>query len=384
MRPASALIALTLAATLLSTAPLRAQEASELIRKCAELASSSADNQRPAGVIGVSRDALDAAAAVPACEAAFAAAPEDAGTAFNLGRALSAKGEEADLPRMAQLYKQAADKGYVVGQINYGQANELGLGVPVDYPTAVTYYRQAAEAGHPVGQYNFALMLDAGRGIAQDYAAAAHWYKRAVAQGDSTAMLNLGLLYDAGHGVPQDYAKARALYEQSAELGEPGALTNLGWLIDRGLGGFAKDPVKANEYYRQAADAGDPQGMNNLGESLLIGEGIGRDEAAGLALIQQAYDEGNDMAAHNFATFYASGQHVAADPGKAASFYLEALIRNSDDAQIDLFDKAGADLPPDVLAAIYAEMAKRGMTVTPEAGKLSVAAITALKATVQP
>ncbi|MGV8953960.1 MAG: tetratricopeptide repeat protein [Cypionkella sp.] len=379
-----AIVRLCLVVAVMSAPPLQAQDAVALVRACADLAGSAADAQRPDGVVGVARGDMDAPMAVAACEAALHAAPDDAGTAFNLGRALAVRAQDADLPRMAALYKQSADQGYVVGMINYGQALELGLGVAIDYPAAVAYYRQAAEAGHPIGANNLGLMLDTGRGIAQDHVAAAKWYQIAVDGGDSTAMLNLGQLYDDGLGVPRDYAKARALYEQAADKGEAGALTSLGWLIDRGLGGFALDHVKANEFYKRASEAGDSRGTNNLGESLVLGEGITKDEAAGLALIEQAYDEGNDMAAYNLARFYARGQHVAADPSKAARYYLEAIARNSDEAKVELLDHAGMDLPSVVLEALYAEMDAQGLAVTATSDRLSQSAIDVLKGTVQP
>lgn len=384
MRFNARLCLLPLLAALLPAPPVLAQDVDALIRHCAELASSPFDQQRPDGLVGVPGAEVDAPRAIVACEAAIGAAPDDAGTAFNLGRALAASRDEANLPRMAVFYKQAAESGYVVGLVNYGQALELGMGVATDYATAMDYYRQAAEAGHPVGAYNLALMLSTGLGTAQDYAGAAKWYQLAVDGGDSSAMIDLGQLHEDGHGVPRDYAKARALYEQATDAGDARALTNLGWLADRGLGGFALDHVLANDYYRRAIEAGEPQAMNNLGESLLRGEGIALDKAAGLALVEQAYDAGNDMAAHNLALYYSAGLHVNADPAKAARYYLDAIIRDSDEAKVDLFDRAGATLPSDVLAALYAEMERRGLQFTPVNGRLSETAIAALKGTIEP
>lgn len=384
LNPKLCLLPFLAALTLTSALSVLAQDTGTLIHDCAELASSPVDDQRPDGVVGVPRGEMDVPSAIAACEAAITAAPDDAGTAFNLGRALAVRGQEADLPRIAALYKQAADHGYVVGLVNYGQALEVGMGVAADYPAAISYYRQAAEAGHAIGAYNLGLMLDTGLGTAEDDIGAAKWYQVAADGGDSTAMLNLGRLHENGLGVPRDYDKARALYEQAADLGEAKAVTNLGWLIDRGLAGFAVDHVKANDYYRRAAEAGDSQAMNNLGESLLRGEGIAQDKAAGLALVEQAYDAGNDMAAHNLAIYYSAGLHVTADPVEAAHYYLDAIVRDSNEAKIDLFDRAGADLPAEVLAALYAEMERRGLQFMPAAGRLSETAITALKGTMEP
>lgn len=374
---------LLLLAALLLVSPAEAEEVAAAVRQCAELASSPADEQRPAGVAGVGRNAMDADAAVAACEAALKAYPEDPGTAFNLARALAVRGEAADLPRMAGLYKQAADRGYIVGQINYGQARELGLGITLDHVEALVYYRKAAEAGHPIAAYNLGLMLDAGRGTPEDNAGAAKWYQVAIDGGDTAAMIDLGQLYESGLGVPRDEAKARALYEKAAEAGEGAAYSNLGWMIDRGIAGFTLDHVKANTFYQRAVDAGDPQGMNNLGESLLIGEGITADPKAGLALIKQSYDLGNAMAARNLGQFYSNGRHGPPDPAQAATYYLEAIVRKSDGAVVDLLDKAGTDLPPEVIAAIYAEMTKRGLVFTPAADRLSESAIAALRSTIQ-
>lgn len=370
---------LLLFAAFLVVSPVQAADVAAKVRQCAERASSPADEQRPEGVAGVGRDAMDADAAIVSCEEALKAFPEDRGTAFNLGRALAVRGKSTDLRRIAGLYKQAADGGYIVGQINYGQACELGLGLARDPAEALVYYRKAAEAGHPVAAYNLGLMLDAGRGTPEDNSSAAKWYRVAIDGGYTAAMIDLGQLYERGLGVPRDEAKARALYEKAAEAGEGAAFSNLGWMVDRGLAGFALDHVKANTYYQRAVDAGDPQGMNNLGESLLIGEGIAADPKAGVALFQQAYDLGNAMAARNLGQFYSNGRHGPPDAARAATYYIEAIVRNSDAARVDLLERGGADLSPALIAAIYAEMTKRGLVFTPVADRLSQSAIAALR-----
>jgi hypothetical protein len=75
---------------------------------CDQAAASPVDQDRPAGVLGVAADQIDPKIAIPACEAAAAAAPNDPRIAFQLARAYEAA--KAYEPARVQ-YAKAADQG---------------------------------------------------------------------------------------------------------------------------------------------------------------------------------------------------------------------------------------------------------------------------------
>ncbi len=348
-----------------------------LNRQCDQLAAAAVDADRPTDIAGVNREDIVNETAIPACESALNADAGNAHIMFNLARALDAT--EVDIPRSAKLYKQAAGLGSIVAMLNTGFAYRNGHGFDRDPAEAAKWYTKAAEQGFAMAQTNLGHLYRDGIGVPRDYVEARKWYEKAVAAGSGEAMNELALLYDHGNGVKQDFAKARALYEQGITAGNTDALNGLGWLYDRGLGVPAVDHVKANEFYKKAVDAGNAQGMDNLGESLLAGEGIAKDEAAGLALLNQAVQEGNGMAANNLAKFYAKGEHVAQDFIKAGQFFFKAVKNRSDDVEKILLADRGRSLDRRILLALQDEMQSAGLTFTREDGVLSESAVAALQ-----
>lgn len=347
-----------------------------LNKTCDQLAASGLDVDRAPGVDGVARGDIDKNKAIPACEAALKADPNNAHIMFTLGRALDAT--EVDLERSAVLYQKAAELGSVVGMLNTGFAYRNAHGAKKDLALAAKWYRDAADHGFAMAQSNLGHLYRDGLGVPQDYVEAKRWYEKAAAQDYDEAMNELGRFYDHGWGVAQDYGKAREYYEKAIALGNLDALSGLGWMYDRGVGVPAVDHVKANEFYKRAVDAGDDQGMDNLGESLLIGEGIAKDEAAGLALLNKAVELGNGMAANNMAGFYARGEHVPKDAAKAGEFYLKAIKNGSPDAKAVLIDERGKGLAPEVIDALQNTMKASGLSFDTSAGQLSDSAIQAL------
>ena len=353
-----------------------------LNRRCDELAASALDVDRTPGVKGIARGDIDKDKAIPACEAALKASPENAHILFTLGRALDVTG--VDVERSATLYQKVAEAGSVVGMHNTGFAYRNAHGVKKDYALAVKWYRAAADRGFAMAQSNLGHFYRDGIGVPQDYALAKILYEKAAASDYAEAMNDLGRLYDNGWGVKQDYAKAREWYEKAIALGDLDALNGLGWMYDRGVGGLAVDHVKANVFYKKAVDAGNAQGMDNLGESLIAGEGIAQDKAAGLALLNRAVDEGNGMAANNLAGFYARGESVDQDFVKSATFYLKAIKNGSPDAKQTLIDNRGTILDPKLLNLLQDAMQTDGLKFERATEHLSDSAVQALREIYEP
>ncbi len=159
---------------------------------------------------------MDHERALPACEAAVAAEPDNVRLAFQFGRALerAQRYDEAraqfqraadrghvpamsslalmllyrenpsltDQPVALALLRRAVDAGFVSAIMAYGDILREGRGVARDDAAAVVQYRRAAEMGNPLGQMRLAAALIAGRGVAADEAEAERLLRLAVAQ----------------------------------------------------------------------------------------------------------------------------------------------------------------------------------------------------------
>lgn len=88
---------------------------------------------------------------------------------------------------------------------------------------------------------------------------------------------------------------ARDLFEACAEAGYTGAMTWMSQLDNNGLGG-EYNPDAAADWDRRAAEAGDPVGKFNYGLDLMRGHGVRQDITQGRALVDEAANEGLEIA----------------------------------------------------------------------------------------
>ena len=66
------------------------------------------------------------------------------------------------------LYRQAAEQGFVPAMNNLGQLYLLGIGLPFDVKEAFDWHLQAARAGNPVARWNVAIAYAQGLGVASN------------------------------------------------------------------------------------------------------------------------------------------------------------------------------------------------------------------------
>lgn len=98
----------------------------------------------------------------------------------------------------ARIFKQCSDGGNEAAMIWLSHAYANGLGLPLDLPRSVELERQAAERGYSIGQYNYGLSLLRGLGVAADIEAGKRWVGKAAEQGDEAAntLINSGFNLD--------------------------------------------------------------------------------------------------------------------------------------------------------------------------------------------
>jgi TPR repeat protein len=189
----------------------RAQSLSELVAACDRAAAAPTDNTRPADVVGVVSEKIDADTAIPACQAAANASPDDARMVMQLGRAyLAAK--DYDAARMQ--FDRAKRMGNTIAINALGSFYAEGHGLPQDDTEAARYFKLAADAGFAVAQANLAFFYQKGRG-----------------------------------GLPKDLVEAARLHRLAADQGNANSQNALGFFYQNGLGGLAKSDSEALRLY---------------------------------------------------------------------------------------------------------------------------------------
>ena len=226
--------------------------------ECDRLAASPADKDRPAGVVGIDQEKMDALAAVGACEAAIKKHPEIARFYFQQGRAVWTL---KSYKQGYELFKKASDLGSGIAAYDLGVIYSNGLGLEKDEVKARSWLQRGVELGNVRAMSALGLLYSLEPDRAHDALAYGLFVKAAA--NDPIAMNSLGVFYEAGRQVAQDYAAARSWYERAAVRGNEVAMRNLGLLYEHGTG-VSKDLATARYWYERAAAAGDKKSMTRL------------------------------------------------------------------------------------------------------------------------
>lgn len=222
---------------------------------CDELASSSYDNTRPAGLAGVPLGQIDVVKALPACRDAQAKAPGDLRLAFQLGRVLMQDGKEAEA---AVLFEQAAKTGYTAAMVN------LGVVLEDKKPDeAFAWYEKAARMGHVIGEYNLGIAYRNAIGTPVDVTKALEWFQKSSDQGDAAAAYEIAVIHDEGTLVPENTVEALKYYRLAVDRGNLDAMVNLGYMYENGEGVTA-DTQAALALYKRAVALGDADAKTDV------------------------------------------------------------------------------------------------------------------------
>lgn len=294
-------------------------------RRCDELAASPLDTTRPPDVIGVSFDKLDADAAdaaIPACERALAATPDDPRIKFQLARALQRAKRE--LPRAAQLYSDAADNGHALAMHNLAHFYLRGWGVERDVDRARDLIERSAGLGNPLAMHALAGLYALGQDVQQDLNKARYWYEKAASVGEARSMRALGDIYEKGSGMPKNPEKAREWQEKAASAGHVDAMINLANYYMLGFG-VSKDLEKSREWLEKAVALGSARAMVGLGQHYALGLGVPQNYGTAREWYEKAALQGDRIAMQFLGEMYALGRGVAKDEAKARGWYQRAV-----------------------------------------------------------
>lgn len=199
-----------------------------LTRACDLAAASPNDRTRPANIAGVALNKIDPKVALPACQAALTAAPENSRLLYQMGRILEASKDDTK---------------------------------------ARSFYEKAAAWGHAGAQANFGLLYETGRGgLPKNDQQAARLYKLAADQGNVYAQYRLGVFYQEGRGaLTKSDEEAARLFKLAADQGNASAQAWLGYFYKNGLGGLPKSDQEAAHFFKLASDQGDAYAQYELG-----------------------------------------------------------------------------------------------------------------------
>ena len=102
----------------------------------------------------------------------------------------------------AKIFHQCAEVGNEASMIWLAQLYDNGLGVEKDLLKSVDWERQAAERGYSIGEYNYGLSILRGRGPVQDTEVGKMWIQRAAQQGDVSAQTLIDEDYNLDVAIP--------------------------------------------------------------------------------------------------------------------------------------------------------------------------------------
>ena len=180
----------------------------------------------------------------------------------------------------------------------------------------VTQLRLAAEQGDVQAMSSLAKCYWHGTGVRQDKEIAIAWWQRAAAQGDSSAQFTLALCKLNGDGFVKDEHWA---IREIATLADAGNKEALEWQAETRAEADSGDSealyllalslpkeegAKAAELLKKATEAGNLSAQSELGIRLCKGDGIDKDAATGVELLQRAVDQGCARAVAELAQWY--------------------------------------------------------------------------------
>lgn len=183
-------------------------------------------------------------------------------------------------------------------QYKIGRLFETGEIYPQDHKKAFEHYLLSAKSGDPYGTVNLSVMYLQGKGVKQNINEGIKWAEKAAKNGFVNSQINLALLYNNKNSSIYDEKRAIHWFTEAAFLGSD--------LANYELGKFSlknQKYDKAFEYFDLAVEAGNTNAMIML--AMMFEQGLATEQSSekSLKLLQLAYQQGNQKAAHYLKSF---------------------------------------------------------------------------------
>ena len=234
--------------------------------------------------------------------------PNDAKSLYELGvRCWNGDGVGHDPFTAVELYRRAAEMGYIEAQYAYGKMYLVSL-QEIMAPRAaakaegVKWLQKAADQGHEKAQLELAKCYLTGEGVKKDKAEAFKIYRKAADAGSVEALYELHDCYLLGQGVEKDMAKAMEVLRKSAEKGYVEAQMRLGLDYQLGNGDTPVDLAEAVKWYKLAAAQGDSLAkryIEHLKDVIPLLEPAEKGDAEAQYKLAQYFIEHNEIGDHS-------------------------------------------------------------------------------------
>lgn len=162
-------------------------------------------------------------------------------------------GDEAQCVAAVPVMQEAADKGFLLGDIGLYFAYNNGVCVEKDIQRAMLHSKKVADDGVSLGQYALASIYTGENKAYQNYAQAVVLLQKATAQHNIDAAVWLAKLFLEGKGVATNYKKAAELLQIPLERKDASALFLQGIMYLEGKG-VERSLVEAEKFFLQAAE----------------------------------------------------------------------------------------------------------------------------------
>ncbi|MBA4136360.1 MAG: hypothetical protein C0518_03475 [Opitutus sp.] len=231
--------------------------------------------------------------------------------------------------------ERAAESGYARGQYWLSEGYRQGAyGYSKDPARALLWLKRAAEGGHPEAQARLGGMYLRGEGgLKKDDKEAARLLKAAVIEGRTDAEFYYGQLLYEGRGVPQNKEQG-ALHIYAAE--KRGDLEARRYILAQAKKDALAivDSAQLKRVLEQGVKDNDDTARAYLGIRLYTGDGLPKDVAAALPLLEKAAESGDFSAAHALVDHYGKkltelqrqSQPDRSDINRETENYRNALI----------------------------------------------------------
>lgn len=242
----------------------------------------------------------------------------------------SAEPPNRDVTKAVEAYEQATSLGDPWSAISLAQILGTGDEIEPQFDRATALLEQAAKAE---GEAGVAALVALGDLYRTGYEAnrngekAVDAYRRAIEAGSSATRFTLASMFQKGDLVAQDLDAARLLYEQAIDDGA----SRRGWLALGDLYAFAppdyRNAEKAANAYQMATDLGDPFAMVALAKLTADGDGVPKDLAKSIKLLETAIATSDEVAGPAYlglADIYQKNPDIADEPDLALKNYILA------------------------------------------------------------
>ncbi|GHC56704.1 tetratricopeptide repeat protein [Neogemmobacter tilapiae] len=208
--------------------------------------------------------------------------------------------------------------GALVGQLDADICNRVtriareyknGDVVAADLALSERWYRFAADLGDLGAAWKVAEFHMRSEGVVKDNAILLKYLTMAADGGSPVAQVNLGRIYETGALVAQDLTRAETLFHAAAGQDDRGGMIRLALFLQDKV---QRDPAAMPDY-RAALDAlvarSDAPGWALLAaaDAVLTDKGRWAGEAAAMAFLQRASDQGDGMALRRLANMKMRG-----------------------------------------------------------------------------